>query len=148
MMSKTINVFKGDNVEDIYPVVPTQSTTYKCAIPKISSVNGDVVIDIKGASGLMKIKGFNAGRRIIDAYAICSAVGNANNVLRFYNLSAVSNSLSILNISCATNAKIRKPYLFHRDNDTIHAGDVICVSGAGTAVSNLRCTVVLKTIPA
>ena len=147
-MSKTINVFKGDNVENIYPVVPTQSTTYKCNIPKIAAVNGDIVIDIAGASGLMKIKGFNAARRVINAYAICSTIGNANNVLRFYNLSAVSNSLSMINIKCVTNATIQRAVLLQRDNDTIHAGDVICVSGAGTAVSNLRCTVVIKTIPA
>jgi hypothetical protein len=149
MMSKTINVFKTENTEDLYAVVPTQTAACVGNITAVKSVNGKIIIDVAGASGcLMKIKGFNSARRVIGAYAIVSAIGNANNTLRVYNLSAVSNSLSIANVICATALTIQEATKFNREAATIAAGGILCISGAGTTVKNLRATLVLDTIPA
>jgi len=141
---KTINVFKNEHRENLY--VTETGTGHK--VTDVKAINGDIVMDTAGASGLIKIHGFGGRRRVVDVHAIASAIGDANNVLQFYNSSAVSNTLSMFSI--AVDAADDKSSLraIKRSNCIIAADAVLCVSGSGTAASLLRTTVVIKTIPA
>lgn len=140
---KTINVFKNEQREVLY----VTGQTAVCKVTDIKSNNGKILIDIAGASGSMQIGGFGGSRRVVNAYANVSAVGNANNVLVFSQGGAASAAVSMFSIatsSASTQKGIRK---MTRSNCIIAANSVITVTGSGTTPKNLRATVVIETMP-
>lgn len=139
---KSINVFKNEQREILH--VTGENTG--CKITKIDSVNGDIIVDIAGVSKTFKIHGFGAPRRVIDAYTIVSAVGNANNVLIARNSSTAT--ASMFAVDTASAQRKHSVRTINRAECIIPAGGYIHLTASGTTPKNMRATLVIKTIPA
>lgn len=139
---KSINVFKNEQREILH--VTGENTG--CKITKIDSVNGDIIVDIAGVSKTFKIHGFGVARRVVDAYAIVSTIGHANNVLIARNSSTAT--ASMFAVDTASAQRKHSVRTINRAECIIPAGGYIHLTASGTTPKKLRATLVIKTIPA